>query len=353
MIRLPGLIDPHVHLRDPGQTYKEDFETGTKAAIAGGFTTILDMPNNAVPITTAELLDEKISIAEKKIVCDTGFHFGSLGDNFDEFKKVQDKVFGLKVYLNVTTGNFLVDERVFEKICQNWPVNKPILVHAEEDVLEGILKIAQENNQRIHICHISSKKELGIILKAKENYSKITCGVTPHHLFLNKNDLSRIGSYGNVKPFLKTPEDNKYLWENLKYIDIIESDHAPHIKEEKESDNPPFGIANLETTLALLLTELNNNKISIDEILRLCYAGPAKIFGIQTNEKDTYIQVDEKEEWTVDSSKFFTKCKSSPYNGMRLKGRVKEVTVRGIKVFENGKFTIEAGTGNILLPKND
>lgn len=348
MIRLPGLIDPHVHLRDPGQTNKEDFETGSKAAIAGGFTTILDMPNNAVPITTEALLDEKIEIAEKKIFCDTGFHFGSLGDNFDEFKKVQDKVFGLKIYLNVTTGNFLVDENVFEKICQNWPVLKPILVHAEEDVLERVLKIAQENNQRIHICHISSEKELKIILKAKEKYSKITCGVTPHHLFLNKNDLSRIGSYGNVKPFLKTPEDNKYLWENLKYIDIIESDHAPHTKEEKTSSNPPFGIANLETTLALLVTELNNNKISIDEILRLCYFGPAKIFGITRNEKDTFVQVDESEEWTVDSSKFFTKCKTSPYNGMKLRGRVKEVTIRGHMVFEGGKFLLDQGIGKIL-----
>lgn len=353
MIRLPGLIDPHVHLREPGQINKEDFETGSKAAIAGGFTTILDMPNNAVPITTAELLDEKIKIAEKKIFCDTGFYFGSLGDNLDEFKKVQDKVFGLKVYLNVTTGNFLVDEKVFEKICQNWPANKPILVHAEQDVLDSILKIAKENNQRIHVCHISSKTELDIILKAKEKYPKITCGVTPHHLFLNKNDLNRLGPYGNVKPYLKTPEDNKYLWENLKHIDIIESDHAPHTKEEKEGGNPPFGIANLETTLALLTTELNKNRITIDEILRLCYYNVANIFGIKTDEKNTFIQVDEKEEWTVDSGLFYTKCKTSPYNGMKLKGRVKQVTIRGTKVFENGEILTNVNIGKILLPKND
>ena len=118
MIKLPGLIDPHVHLRTPGQSHKEDFISGTSAAIAGGFTTIIDMPNNLEPVTTAARLKLKVEIAKSNIICDVGFYFGSLGNNFEEFEKVKKHVLGLKIYLNQTTGNFIVDEKVFQKICQ-------------------------------------------------------------------------------------------------------------------------------------------------------------------------------------------------------------------------------------------
>lgn len=347
MLTLPGLIDPHVHLRDPGQTNKEDFTTGTSAAIAGGFTTILDMPNNAVPITTLKLLNEKLRIAQGKIFCDTGFHFGSLGENLDEFEKVQGKVFGLKVYLNQTTGNYIVDEKAFSRICEAWPNTTPILVHAEEDVLESAIKSADANHQYLHICHISSKRELEIVMRAKEKGVNVTCGVTPHHLFLTENDLGRLGPFGRVKPFLKPAKDVQFLWQNLKYIDIIESDHAPHTKDEKESANPPFGIAGLETTLSLLLNVASMGKITVDEILRLCYKNPANIFRIKTDDQ-TKVEIDENDEWTVDSSKFFTKCKTSPFNGWRLKGRVKRVFLHGRKVFENGKILTQPGTGKIL-----
>src|SRR6185369_14429606 len=121
IITLPGLIDPHVHLRDPGQTHKEDFYTGTSAALAGGYTTVLDMPNNAEPITTLERLEAKIASAEKQIVSDIGFHFGTLGDNFAEFEKVIDKVTGLKIYMNVTTGNFKIDAGSLTEIYKAWP----------------------------------------------------------------------------------------------------------------------------------------------------------------------------------------------------------------------------------------
>src|SRR6185369_9320722 len=200
MITLPGLIDPHVHLRTPGQTHKEDFATGTLAALAGGFTTIIDMPNNVDPITTLEKLKEKQGIAAETTFCDIGFHFGSLGGNSDEFSKVQNDVLGLKIYLNQTTGNYIVTPEIFANICKAWPVGKPILVHAEQDVLEEILKIGNETKQRIHVCHISSEKELQIIMDAKSKGYKVTCGVTPHHLFLTETDGEKLGSFGKMKP---------------------------------------------------------------------------------------------------------------------------------------------------------
>lgn len=346
---LPGLIDAHVHFRSPGQEYKEDFLSGTSAALAGGFTTVLDMPNNLTPVTSYTLLKQKVSLAKSRIVSDIGFYFGSLGENQQEFEKIKKNVFGLKLYLNRTTGNFLISDREFEKIINSWPQTLPILIHAEENMLKKAFQLASKYQRSIHVCHVSSKKELQLVIKAKRDRQKVTCGVTPHHLFLTNKDLPRLGPFGIVKPYLKTQKDNDYLWENLEYIDIIESDHAPHTTKDKESNKPPFGISGLETTLSLLLTARKQKRIDMHKILRLCFINPSKIFKIIIN-PDTYIDIDESEEWTVDSSKFYTKCKTSPFNGMKLRGKVKRTYIRGIKVFENGKVLVKPGFGKVVKP---
>ncbi len=352
MLTLPGLIDPHVHLRDPGQTQKEDFYTGTQAALAGGFTTILDMPNNAVPITTLDLLTAKEKIAANKIVCDLGSYFGSLGGNLREFEKVQNRVFGLKLFLNQTTGNFTIDLDTFKKICAAWPNppagGHPILVHAEENILEETINITHAANQRLHACHIGAP-ELQIIIKAKEKGVQVTCGVTPHHLFLTEKNIESLGAYGNVKPPLKSQKEVDLLWKNLDKIDLIESDHAPHTKTEKESGRPPFGFPGLETTLPLLLTAAHQGKLTIPDIKRLCHDNPTNIFGIQTDPK-TFIEIDENEEWTIRNEDLKTKSGWSPFNGWKVKGKVKKVFLRGTKVFEDGKILVKPGFGIILKP---
>lgn len=344
---LPGLIDPHVHLRTPGQTDKEDFYTGTTAALAGGYTTVIDMPNNMVPITTIDLLNKKEQIAKSQIVCDVGFHFGSLGENLDDLPKAQSYVLGLKIYLNQTTGNYIVDEKVFEKICLRWPNNKPILVHAEENILEAILEIAKSKNQKLHVCHVSSQKELEIIINAKEKGYNVSCGVTPHHLFLTVDHEKTLGSFGLMKPSLKSKSDQGFLWNNLQYIDVVESDHAPHTLKEKQADPPPFGVPGLETTLPLLLTAMSQGKITKEEIIDKCHTRPKDIFHLpeQTN---TFVEVDENEEWTIRNENLFTKCKWSPFDGWKVKGKVKSVTIRGTKVFENDKILAKPGFGKII-----
>jgi carbamoyl-phosphate synthase/aspartate carbamoyltransferase/dihydroorotase len=349
MLKLPGLIDIHVHLRDPGQTNKEDFFTGTSAALSGGFTTIIDMPNNGIPITSISTLEEKQKIASQKIVCDVGFYFGSLGENLKDFEKVQSEVFGLKIYLNQTTGGYIVDEKVFKKICDAWPKGKPILLHAESDVIESIIEIAGKAGQRIHICHISSQKEFQTIIIAKKKGYRITCGVTPHHLFLSKNDEKKLGPYGMMKPSLKSKMDIDFIWKNLEYIDVIESDHAPHTIEEKQSNKMPFGVPGLETTLPLLLTAVSEKKLSINRLIELCFENPKKIFNIKTDE-NTWVEVDEKEEYIIDNKNLFTKCGWSPFSDWRVKGKVKKVFIRGKKVFENGRLFVEPGFGKILKP---
>jgi dihydroorotase-like cyclic amidohydrolase len=246
LITLPGLIDPHVHLRDPGQTHKEDFLSGTSAALAGGYTTVMDMPNNAEPITTLEKLEEKMALASQKAVCDIGFHFGTLGDNFDEFPKVFDKVTGLKIYLNVTTGGFVIDKDKLLDIYKAWPDGKPILLHAEDDVSELVSSVVSKVPKATHICHVSSRTELEFVMRAKDAGLPITCGVTPHHLFLSDKDAERLGPFGHMKPYLKPKADQDFIWQHLDYVDVIESDHAPHTKAEKTATIRPLAYPDLK-----------------------------------------------------------------------------------------------------------
>ena len=348
LIRLPGLIDVHVHLRDSGQTHKENFYSGTKAALAGGYTTIIDMPNNKVPITSQKLLQEKINLAKKKIICDVGFYLGSLGNNLEEFEKVKNSVFGIKLYLNITTGKFIINKEKLKKIYKIWPKNLPILVHAEADVLENVIRCTIETGKRTHICHVSTKKEFNIIKKAKEKKLPITCGVTPHHLFLSKADTGKLGSFGLMKPQIEEGF-REFIWKNLEYIDVIESDHAPHTVKEKKSSNPPFGVPGLETTLPLLLTAVNRKKFTRGRLIELCFNNPKKIFSIKTD-KNTFIEVDPDEEYVIENKNLYTKCGWSPFNGWKVKGKVKKVYIRGKKAFDSGKFLVKKGFGEIIIP---
>lgn len=357
----PGLIDPHVHLRDPEQTHKEDFYSGTMAAIAGGFTTILDMPNNKIPITTLKKLKEKMKIARKKAVCDIGFYFGSLGDNFDEFSSVSrsQMVFGLKLYLNETTGNFLIKKNSLSRVFSAWNASlptcpasdgapKPILVHAEDDTVSNVLRVAKKIILPVHFCHISTASELKLIIAAKNQGLPITCGVTPHHLFLTSSDAKTLGPFGKIRPPLRNKKDVAFLWKNLKWIDVIESDHAPHTVEEKKSKIPPYGVPGLETTLPLLLTAVSEKRLTIDDIIRLCFKNPSKIFGI-FGDKKTKIEINLGKSYIVNHKSLFTKCAWSPFEGWKVKGKVERVFIRGKKVFEDGKILVKPGFGKILL----
>lgn len=354
-LKLPGLIDIHVHLRTPGQEEKEDFFTGTSAALVGGFTTVLDMPNNLEPITTLEKLQAKIELARQNAVCDVGFYFGSLGDNTQEFDRIKQLVFGIKLYLNVTTGNFLINEEKLTKIYQAWPnpapagAGQPILLHCEGETLPMALKVIKKTTKITHICHVSSKDELSMIIEAKNEGLPITCGVTPHHLFLTSADANRLGPFGQMKPFLKSQEDVDFLWNNLDSIDLIESDHAPHTKAEKESDNPPFGVPGLETTLPLLLTAVSEKKLTLDDVIRLCHKNPAKILNIPTDDR-TYVEVDPTIRYTLDARRLYTKCGWTPFAGMLVKGKVKRVNIRGERVFEDGQILAKPGFGKVIYP---
>lgn len=349
IIKLPGLIDVHTHLREPGATQKEDFETGTKAAIAGGYTAILDMPNNPIPTTSPEALEEKMSLAEGRIYSDVGFNFGATPSNFGEFGEVRGKVFGLKVYMNHTTGDLLMeDDEALENVFKDWVKGKPIMVHAEGETLKKAINLAKKCNQKLHVCHVSLKGEIEDIKKAKKEGLDISCEVSCHHLFLTAEDAKRLGPYGMMRPPLSFEENRQALWDNLEYIDMIASDHAPHTKEEKENKEKVVnGVPGLETSLPLLLNAVNEGKLTIERVIEMTSTNPRRIFNIP-EQPDTEVEVDLDERYTITDKHLFTKCGWTPFEGMEVKGKVKKVTLRGKVVFENGQ--VSGPFGQILYP---
>lgn len=344
LLRLPGLIDIHVHLRDPGQTDKEDFTTGTSAALAGGFTTIVDMPNNAEPITSLNRLESKIAIAKAKTVSDIGFHYGSLGDNLETFTEAAKHSIGLKIYLNQTTGNYVLDASRLKEIYAAWPAEKVVLLHVEEDVIDVAIESMEGLSRPVHVCHMPSKFILEKIIAAKRQGLPITCGVCAHHLFLTSDDHERLGVYADMKPSLKTREDQEYLWEHLDDIDIFESDHAPHTHAEKQAG--AHGVPGLETTLPLLLTAMKQGRITLEQIIDKCYTRPAEIFRLPTDE-NTYIEVDMSERIMTDEE-LLTKCGWSPFAGQTVIGKVVRTVIRGETVYENGKVLAQPGSGKVI-----
>ncbi len=337
--RFPGLIDIHTHLRDPGATHKEDFATAGRAAIAGGFTYICDMPNNpSHPTISVDRLDEKYTLSKKKSVCDIGFHFGSTGDNLDTFPEVMSRpyVYGLKLYCGHTTGDLLLsDEKKLDAIFAAWHSEKPILMHAEGHMVDLGIDLSKTYNRRIHICHIANCEDLEKIREAKQKKLQITTGVTPHHLFLSATEGQKLNGYGLVKPPLVDEDTQHELWAALRdgSIDLVESDHAPHTREEKESGTQYFGMPGLETTLGLMLLGVQQGKLRIDDVISLLYDAPKRIFSIPT-QSDTFIECDPSRPYVVGKEGYQTKCAWSPFDGWELYGKVMNVVLYGKQIVE-------------------
>ena len=347
LYRLPGLIDAHVHLRDPGGTQKEDFLTGTQAALAGGVTTVLDMPNNSPPITDGETLQCKAEIAAQKAVCDFGFYLGATDDNAAHCAALSRQVVGLKIYLGQTYGPLhLSSLGSLLSHFLNWPTASPIAVHAENLALACVIGLSWLYDRPVHICHVSRKAEIELIRMAKERGAKITCEVTPHHLFLTQADRGRLGSFAHMKPSLGTKADQSALWANLDAVDVVASDHAPHTVSEKRGHAPPPGVPGLETTLPLLLTAVAEGRLTLERLVELMHINPARIFGLR--QQDAYVEVDLDTKYLLTGSKLRTKCGWTPFEGMKVRGRVRRVYLRGTKVYEDGQVLVSPSFGRWL-----
>src|SRR5258706_2071760 len=353
MIKLPGLIDPHVHLREPGAIHKEDFDSGTSAALAGGLTIVLAMPNTKPPIFDSTTLDIALDAAKKKARCDYGQYVGAGPENADIVASLAGKAAGLKMYLDSTFGELRLDDMtLWHPHFQNWPKDMPLVLHSEGRAMAAGILFAAIYDRPVHIAHISLREEVLLIKAAKEKGIKVTCEVCPHHLFLNNEDLTGLTiGRKEVRPRLATQKDVDALWDNLEVIDCFATDHAPHTVEEKDSENPPPGFPGLETALALWLTAVHDRRLTMEDIISRMYTNPKKIFKLP-EQLETWVEVDENESYEIKASEQFTRCGWIPFEGWKEKGKVKKVVLRGKTAFEDEKVLVEPGFGkNVRLWK--
>ncbi|KAM8846963.1 multifunctional protein CAD [Synchiropus picturatus] len=346
LVRLPGLIDVHVHLREPGATHKEDFSSGTAAALAGGVTMVCAMPNTAPAVVDPSSLALVQKLAKAGCRCDYALYLGAASENAGVLPSIAAQAAGLKMYLNDTYSTLKMDNvSLWMQHFEMWPKHMPIVAHAEKQTVAAILMVAQLYQRPVHICHVARKEEILIIRAAKQKGIQVTCEVAPHHLFLCEDNVPQIGGgRAEVRPMLGTREDMEALWENLDIIDCFATDHAPHSVEEKNGKTPPPGYPGLETMLPLLLTAVSDGRLTLDDVIKRLHDNPRRIFNLPLQE-NTYVEVDLEQEWTIPQAMQFTKSKWTPFQGLRVKGKVRRVVLRGEVAYIDGQVLVAPGYG--------
>jgi len=343
---LPGLIDPHVHLREPGATHKEDWDSGTAAALAGGFTIVLAMPNTNPPVTDALSLDMALQAARSKARCDYAQYLGAGAGNPVELPALAGRAAGLKMYLDQTYGPLRLDDMtLWMEHLSLWPHHLPVVVHAEGRTMAAAILVAALADRPLHLAHVSLREEILLIRRAKESGLKVTCEVAPHHLFLTRDDIPSLGAgRGEVRPQLATLADRQALWDNLAVIDCFATDHAPHTLAEKDGPNPPPGFPGLETALPLLLTAVQEDRLTIEQLVERMFTNPRRIFNLP-EQPETWIEVDMDALWEIRASDFYTRCAWTPFEGWQVCGEVRRVVLRGREAFHNGEVLAPPGYG--------
>ena len=349
MLKLPGLIDPHVHMREPGATQKEDWDSGTSAALAGGVTMVLAMPNTKPPIFDPATLELALAAARTKARCDYAQFLGAGPDNATSAASIASQCAGLKMYLDSTFGELRLDDMtLWQEHFRGWPKHLPIVAHSESRSMAAVVLMAAIYDRPVHIAHISLKEEILLIKAAKERGIKVTCEVCPHHLFLTKDDIPAISAghpgRGEVRPRLAGREDVAALWANLEIIDCFATDHAPHTLAEKDGENPPPGFPGLETILPLLLTAVAAGRLTLDDLIQKMVINTRKIFSLP-EQAGTWVEVDENATYEIHAADMHSRCGWTPFEGWKVKGRVQRVVIRDREAFLDGKILVDPGFG--------
>ena len=368
---IPGLIDPHVHLRDPGLTHKEDWKSGSQAAAHGGYTTIIDMPNTKPLTNTLKAFNEKKEIASKKSYVDYALHAG-VKTQQDVEEILKEKPASYKIFMDLHET-----EELYEMFSHVAKTGKPLSLHCEDKNLvdyniktlsqnpenkdktivysyarsalaeliavNRAIEFAKKLNIQLHLCHISTRQTLELIHEARESIN-VSIEATPHHIFLDNSTYENYGIKAKTNPPLRDLDYNITV-DYLKEFDSIGTDHAPHTIEEKTRDTwtSASGIPGLETTMQLLLTEVNNNNLSLKEVVRLTSTNPAKIFKIPNKGEikvgyDADITVlDMKEEGKINIDNFYTRAEYSPFENRQYVGNNILTINRGNIICENNE----------------
>lgn len=361
-MRLPGLTDPHVHVRDLNQSHKEDWGSATAAALAGGVTTVLAMPNTQPPLVNAEALTLYEEAARAKAVCDYGIFLGAGLFNAASIAAEARRGVGLKLYLDATFGDLkLPGLDALVAHFDAWPKHRPIVAHAEEQQTAAVILAAQLAGRGVHICHVARRTEIDLIRRAKDRGLAVTCEVCPHHLFLIEGARpaqqfagiaadapSWSGAYAEVRPRLQTQADVDALWASLDVIDCFATDHAPHTPAEKESQTPPPGFPGIETALPLWLTAAHLGLLTLDDIVARMHSNPRRLFNLP-DQPETWVDVDAEETWRPTGATQLTRAGWTPFEGWQLRGRVTAVTLRGQRVYGDGTILAQPGFGRNVV----
>ena len=380
---IPGIIDDQVHFREPGLTHKADIYTEAKAAIAGGITSFMEMPNTSPQTTTQKLLDEKYILGSQKSLANFSFYIGATNDNIEELLKTDPKnVCGIKIFMGASTGNMLVDnpetlEQIFKRAklliavhCEDEPTIRkntsiylekygddiPIachpLIRSEEACYLSssyAVHLAQKHNTRLHVLHLSTAKEMDLFTdKGEIGKKRITSEVCVHHLWFDDHDYERLGNKIKWNPAIKTRYDKEKLLEALlnNTLDVIATDHAPHTLEEKGNSytKAPSGGPLVQHALNVMMELHHQGKISLEKIVQKMSHHPAEIFQVN---KRGYIRegyfadlalIDPKREWIVSKDNILYKCGWSPFEDQKFTGKVTQTFVNGNLVYDEGIF---------------
>jgi dihydroorotase len=384
----PGLIDCHVHFREPGYEHKADMKSESAAALAGGVTTVCEMPNTNPPTVTAAALADKIRRAEG-LPIDMRFFFGVTQDihlatlnelmssTAEESIHLRSRLAGVKIYLDHSTGDQKIADQLLDDVFQACADHKLVLVaHCEDPVINAqaggqntrtnvavhsllrpaeseaaaitrALGLAKKHGTHLHIAHLSTEQGTMLVRQAKSEGIRVTCEVTPHHLFLTTEDYERLGTLGKMNPPLRSMKHRFALWQGIidGTVDCISTDHAPHTLEEKRSGEElkaPSGVPGVETMLPLLLSVAAGRwphpaephascpPFTRKDIVRLCVKNPSRIFNlgkseIEEDHRCNIVIVDPDAEWTITGSALHSKCGWTPFEGWTVKGKVEQV----------------------------
>ena len=377
---LPGIIDTQVHFREPGSTDAEDLESGSRAAVLGGVTSLFEMPNTNPPTANLIEFEKKLKAAKNRMHSNYAFYFGATPDNTDQLKQLKnvEGCCGVKLFAGSSTGNLLVDkESDIEKVISS--SDRIVSIHSEdEDIIKlrkkfikqgnvhshpewrnvecamsstrRVVKIAERYNKKIHVLHVTTKEEVDFLAMHKKN---VTFETTPQHLTLFAPDCyDKLGTYAQMNPPLRSKEHYDRLWAAIKnnVVDVLGSDHAPHLKsnKDKEYPNTPSGMPGVQTIFPIMIDHVNNGKLTLTQLVNLMCENPCRIFGIKNKgfikegyDADLTI-VDMSKKVTIKNEMMASKCGWTPFHNHKITGFPVGTIVNGNLVMEDGKILIKS-----------
>ena len=377
---LPGIIDTQTHFREPGSTDVEDLESGSRAAVLGGVTSLFEMPNTNPPTSNLLEFDRKLQLAKNRMHSNYAFYFGATPENIDQLSKLKnvEGCCGVKLFAGSSTGKLLVDKEAdIEKVISN--SDRIVSIHSEdEEILKmrvkfkkkgdvhshpewrnvecamsstrRVVKIAERYNKKIHVLHVTTKEEVNFLAMHKKN---VTFEITPQHLTLYApNCYDELGTYAQMNPPIRSKEHYDRLWTAIKnnVVDVLGSDHAPHSKENKDKEYPntPSGMPGVQTIFPIMLDHVNNNKLSLEQLIKLMCENPCRIFGIKDKgfikegfDADLTI-VDMNKVQVIKNEMMASKCGWTPFHNYKVKGFPIGTIVNGSLVMSEGKIISKA-----------